>query len=76
MQSLADAGHQITFFSQFPPSKPVKNIKYFDCRPTKTKGADFDFKNGSWQKYIQVIVDDALEKECYDLMNVEEIQVE
>ncbi|XP_046975451.1 UDP-glucosyltransferase 2-like [Vanessa cardui] len=51
---LLKAGHQITFISNFPESKPVKNLKYIDVSHIKMPPHTEDWKDKSKQSIAAV----------------------
>ncbi len=79
LQSLAEAGHQITYVAPLSMFKEIKNFKYVNSRPKKSgndqKPPTFIAQNEPWTYILGTAIEGMLEEDCYDFMNSEEVQV-
>ncbi len=78
MESLTKAGHKVTVISAFPPWHPIDNYTYINSLPstsTKIYPNEFvDMKPLSWLQLGSVALKE-VHKECYDIMQIQEVQV-
>lgn len=78
MNSLADAGHQVTVIAPFQHADRYKNLRIIDSRLNKSevnvRFANRDYRKMSWLEYVQMFTE-TMQIDCYNTVQLREVQV-